>query len=450
MTCGIRRPIGWPGTRRCHSPMSSGSWVTRICLRRSCISTPRRRTPSAMCWPTINAAPSRRRRWHRGQPGPRCTIGLRPWTLCSEISGERRGTHRHPGARPGGVPVRARRLTAEAAALWQKFPPRLLAASWPATEHGRGTVVSQAMARPYAAEENDQSRYFRRLGVIRILDWRDTAERWLKDTGRIAPGNRTVWRSLGGALGLLIGCDVIRPDLGWLLTSATPAHLAADMARVRDPDGFAALQKVAGPASVSVTSTRRAMLQIAVMMSVKGGPVGDITVGDCLELLEARARSRGDGDNGGTYFYQLLHAAGFFPAGTPFRVGMLDPRVHGQQTAGQLIDRYDLACRPIRDLLVGYLNERRPGIDYVTMSDLAYQLGLLFWKDLETHHPGVDSLDLEPDVAVAWKQRMQYRTVKTTGPDGERTQTQVPRLSVVDDLTRVRSFYLDIAECATN
>src|SRR6266496_4437986 len=220
------------------------------------------------------------------------------------------------------------------------------------------------------------------------------------------------------------------------------------MARVRDPDGFAALQKVAGPASVSVTSTRRAMLQIAVMMSVKGGPVGDITVGDCLELLEARARSRGDGDNGGTYFYQLLHAAGFFPAGTPFRVGMLDPRVHGQQTAGQLIDRYDLACRPIRDLLVGYLNERRPGIDYVTMSDLAYQLGLLFWKDLETHHPGVDSLDLEPDVAVAWKQRMQYRTVQTVAPDGTRTQARVPRLSVVDHLTTVRSFYLDIAEWA--
>ena len=375
---------------------------------------------------------------------------------------------------PGAVPVQARRLTAEAAALWQKFPPRLLAASWPATEHGRAMVVSQAMTRPYAAEENDQSRYFRRLGVIRMLDWleaqpgstwqdrwragcqatanldwRDTAERWLKDTGRIAAGNRTVWRSLGGALGLLIGCDVIRPDLGWLLASATPAHLAADMARVRDPDGFAALQKVAGPASVSVTSTRRAMLQIAVMMSVKGGPVSDIPVGDCLELLEARARRRGEGDNGGTYFYQLLHAAGFFPAGAPLRVGMLDPRVHGQQTAGQLIDRYDLACRPVRDLLVDYLNERRPGIDYVTMSDLAYQLGLLFWKDLETHHPGIDSLDLAPDVAVAWKQRMQYRTVQAVAPGGERTQTQVPRLSVVDHLTRVRSFYLDIAEWAT-
>jgi hypothetical protein len=258
-----------------------------------------------------------------------------------------------PAAGAAEAAPRARRLSAEAAALWQKFPPRAVAASWPATQAGRGTVVSEAMTCPYAAAENDQSRYSRRLGVLRMLDWletqpgatwqerwhagcraaagqdwRDVAERWLKDTGRIADGNRAVWQSLGGALGLLIGRDVIRPDLGWLLASATPAHLAADMARVRDPAGFAALEEAAGPSSVSVSST------------------------------------------------------------------------------------------------------------------------LLFWKDLETHHPGIGSLNLAPDVAVAWKQRMQSRTVKTTGPGGERTQARVPRLSVVDHLAIVRSFYLDIAEWA--
>ncbi|MGH3182211.1 MAG: tyrosine-type recombinase/integrase, partial [Streptosporangiaceae bacterium] len=183
-------------------------------------------------------------------------------------------------------------------------------------------------------------------------------------------------------------------------------------------------------------------------MAVKGGMARDITVGDCLELLESRALIRGDADNGGTYFYQLLNAAGFLPAGVPARAGMLDPRVQGQLTAAQMIDRYDLACRPVRDLLVDYLNERRAGIDYVTLNGLAYQLGLLFWKDLETRHPGISSLNLPPDVAVAWKQRMQYRTVKTAAPGGERTQTQVPRLSAVDHLTIVRSFYLDIAEWA--
>ena len=153
---------------------------------------------------------------------------------------------------------------------------------------------------------------------------------------------------------------------------------------------------------------------------------------------------------GGTYFYQLLHAAGSFPASAPPRVRMLDPRVHGQKTAGQLVDRYGLACRPVRSLLVDYLAERRPSIDYVTMNDLAYQLGLLFWKDLETRHPGIDSLDLAPDVAVAWKQRIQHRTMESTAPGGERIQTQAPRLSAVDHLSTVRSFYLDIAECAAD
>jgi len=63
------------------------------------------------------------------------------------------------------------------------------------------------------------------------------------------------------------------------------------MARLRDPAGFAALEEAAGPTSVSVSSTRRAMLQVAVIMAVKGGMAGDVTVGDCLELLEARARA---------------------------------------------------------------------------------------------------------------------------------------------------------------
>src|SRR5260370_27512191 len=183
------------------------------------------------------------------------------------------------------------------------------------------------------------------------------------------------------------------------------------------------------------------MLQGAVIMAVKGGMAGDITVGDCLELLEARARAKGDSDNGGTYFYQLLHAAGFLPAGAPPRAGMLNPRVRGQQTAGQLIDRYDLACRPVRDLLVDYLNERRPGIDYVTMNGLAYQLGLLFWKDLETHHPGIGSLNLAPDVAVAWKKRMQSRTAKTPGPGGERPPARGPPPYLVHPPTTVRSVY---------
>lgn len=50
-----------------------------------------------------------------------------------------------------GETAPARRLTTEAAALWQKFPPRVPVARWPATLAGRDIVACDAMGRPYAA-----------------------------------------------------------------------------------------------------------------------------------------------------------------------------------------------------------------------------------------------------------------------------------------------------------
>ena len=60
--------------------------------------------------------------------------------------------------------IPARRLTVEAAALWEMFPPRTVAVGWAAAKASRVTVVSRAMTCPYAAAENDQSRYFRGWG----------------------------------------------------------------------------------------------------------------------------------------------------------------------------------------------------------------------------------------------------------------------------------------------
>ena len=113
-----------------------------------------------------------------------------------------------------------------------------------------------------------------------------------------------------------------------------------------------------------------------------------------------------------------------------------------------MIDRYGLVCRPIRDLLVDYLKERQPALDYTSLNSLANFLGGLFWADLERHHPGIDSLHLPPEVAEAWKQRL--RTVPKTirAPDGRTTETQVPRINYRECLTPVRAFYLDLAHWA--
>jgi hypothetical protein len=89
-------------------------------------------------------------------------------------------------------------------------------------------------------------------------------------------------------------------------------------------------------------------------MTAKGGVVGDITIGDCLELLRlAEDQHAGQAVNS-PYFYQLLRVAGVFGGIAPTVRGL---KTQGQLSCEQLIDRYDITCRPVRDLLVDYLRD---------------------------------------------------------------------------------------------
>jgi hypothetical protein len=97
------------------------------------------------------------------------------------------------------------------------------------------------------------------------------------------------------------------------------------------------------------------------------------------------------------HFYQLLRRAGLLADGPPAGRAL---RAQGQLSCAALVDRYGIGCRPVRDLLVGYLAERRPAVDYATLHKLSYTLGRLFWRDLELHHPGMSSLRLAPDASL--------------------------------------------------
>ena len=241
----------------------------------------------------------------------------------------------------------------------------------------------------------------------------------LRAAGSLGPRGDQIGSVLGLGLLQLLGGDVLRPGLPWLLATASPVRVAEEMARVRDAAGIAELRAVRTTSLVGDATLLPAIERIALIMAAKGGGVGDITPGDCLELLkysrEVFTGERPRSNRHSPFFYQLLHAAGVFPASAPPTVRMFSTRFPGQLSAGQLVDRYDLACRPIRDLLVDYLRERQPGIDYKTLTGLATALALRFWKDLENHHPGISSLRLLPDVAAAWKQRVQTRTIRSSG-----------------------------------
>ena len=102
------------------------------------------------------------------------------------------------------------------------------------------------------------------------------------------------------------------------------------------------------------------------------------------------------GGNTSPYFYQLLHALGIFPPAAPPTVRAF--KTPGQLGIEQLVDRYPIACQPVRALIIDYLRERQPAVDHATLRSLSRALAGLFWRDLEIHHPGIGSLRLEPGV----------------------------------------------------
>ncbi len=324
--------------------------------------------------------------------------------------------------------------------------------------------------RPPFLLANRASQGGRRFGLTLLLDWLEDQpgpawqDRWLA-SGADADG--TAWRQLlagwlrehghdtqhrldvmGRAVLVAISADMIRPSPGWLVTAAfRRGALVGDLAHCRDPDGFAQLRALcAADPSVPPAAANRTLYRAAQILAAKGGTLRDVTVGDVVELLAVEAAVRGTSVGGTHLFYRALHTMGIFGTGAPATLREL--RSTGQRTCEELIDRYRLACRPIRDLLVNYLRERQPALDYTSLDSLANFLGKLFWADLERHHPGIASLHLPAEVAEGWKRRLRTVTKTVRTADSRRAEVTVPRINYRECLTPVRAFYLDLAQWA--
>ena len=350
-----------------------------------------------------------------------------------------------------------------------RFPARPAAADWPATRATREQVW-QLLTSPLFSLDNPSSQGNRTRGLTALLDWlqeqpgdtwqqrwagsgADAAGRgWSRLSGRWlrGRGENIRWRQgeLGIGLRMAISADIIRPSLRWLVAAkGSKSALAGSLARARDAAGFAHLRRLCEESGATGAVTARTLSRAALIVAAKGGCVGDVTAGDVLELLDTEAgiHASPPGDTG--VFYRLLRQAGDFDPAAPRTLREL--RTTGQRTPEQMIDRYHLTCRPVRDLLVDYLRERQPAVDYITLESLARSLGRDFWQDLERHHPGICTLQLPAGVASSWKQRRRTRTKTVADPaTGEKTEVAVPRLNYRECLTRVRAFYLDIAQWA--
>jgi hypothetical protein len=167
-----------------------------------------------------------------------------------------------------------------------------------------------------------------------------------------------------------------------------------------------------------------------------GGQLVEITLDDCVEASRAQVEYS---HKNHTHWYPLLRQAGILPESTP--PTMLSATRRGQLSIAELVDAQEIRCRPVRDLFVDYLHERAPGLDYSTLVALVSKIVRLFWRDLEIHEPGINSLHLSDDVARRWKQRLsQVRH--------GRHHVGQPRQDLASNLMAVRAFYADLTHWA--
>jgi site-specific recombinase XerD len=356
------------------------------------------------------------------------------------------------------IVVASDRVIAEASTVMAErhvaYEPRPSEQRWWQTRQSRETLAERLLGQFSAGRTRDKTR---RRGLAKLLDWLqrqpgDTwQDRWLASgadsagfdwadlplRGRV-PARRHHRDELCCGLALLVAGQVIRPGYPWLLRQRQARMLAEARAAI-DPDGFHGLQPHAEHAAGWAKSD--ALNKLTWIVIRKGGLVRDITVGDCIELTTALQEHHFRGSAGRPLFYAMLKHAGVLPAAAPERLRVL--RLDGRRSVEQIVDGYGLQCRPVRDLLVEYLTERSPELDHTSLRSIARNLCRLFWRDLEIHHPGIDSLRLAPEVAQAWKQRLAH----IRDANGRPVR---PRVNYRSELVFVRAFYEDIARWAAD
>lgn len=296
----------------------------------------------------------------------------------------------------------------------------------------------------------------RREGVEILLDWlagfegRTWQQRWIasgiNDAGsgwtdliadpRLAPG-RAGRLQLIAAAGELIMMEVIRPSYRWLYGFVSKRTFAWFPTR-RDPAGFTALAELgAATDNFTFADQKPAFQHLTRILIHNGGTLADITIEDCLESYRAQVGYSGQQR---THWYRLLGQAGLLGAGAP--PSIMAATRGGQRSVEELVDGYRVENTAVRDVLVDYLHERQAALDYTSLAALTSKLVLLFWRDLELHEPGIDTLHLSEQMARRWKDRL-----KTVVHGKQRVGQRREDPNAI--LIAVRSFYADINHWAS-
>jgi hypothetical protein len=320
------------------------------------------------------------------------------------------------------------------------------AARAPAVPIGRERASREELLHPVPLMFNPDAYYQQRWrlerGMNYMLDWLETfpgdtwQDRWLL-SGSDQLGTRwgpeglsqNVRATMTLGLRMLIVFRVIRPSYEWLFGSRS-LGVYADFRRFNQADTFAEIERGILPRDSYQEYAAEALNLLTRMVIVTGKDLRALTLRDFDDYATARWASGRNAD-ALALAYELLHGVGGLAG---LASTLRQARSRGQLSVAELVDKYPIVNREIRDVLVHYLVERSAVIDYGSLVNQVQALADVFWGDLERHHPGIASLQLPDAVAEGWKRRIRKL------PDGR------PRRNAHSVLLAVRSLYLDLRQ----
>jgi hypothetical protein len=284
-------------------------------------------------------------------------------------------------------------------------------------------------------------------GVRRVLRWLDRfdgdtwEERWLASGADLAPQTwrsssvtpRTPEPSVTQGVNALLVARVLRPSYGWQLASRAGAHLPQRLLTVNEAEQLERLRALPAYRSALLRHQYDAEACLSRVLIRTGKRLGQLQGEDLLfyaDVVRTSGRNRRE-----HLAWELLVALGPF-AGEPITLRAAwsakgNTRQHSVET---LVDRYGIPAGGVRDLLVDYVRELKPSMDYGSLEGWAYRLLRLFWWEVLQINPTQDDLRLAPEVAAEWRERLSMTT------DGQ------PRREIHSILFAVRGMYRDLAE----